>query len=89
VTASASEQALIDQGDKWLAVATQDTADGDENGAGAYAATLACAYFLRAGIVARQEAFMRARSESQQIADAIRRRQAAQQEGPADDHNHD
>lgn len=78
---SASEQALIDQGDRWLKAAN-DLAAGPEDDDPMFAAMMAIANFLRAGIVARQEAMLRARTESQQVAEAIRRRQAAQQEGP-------
>ena len=77
---SAPEQALIDQGDRFLDDAFNPDNSLEERH---HCATMACAHFLRAGILARQEAMLRARTESQQVAEAIRRRQkAAQQEGP-------
>jgi hypothetical protein len=79
---SASEQALIDQGDHWLEIATGHGSwpQSDRQ----HAATLACAYFLRAGILARQEAMQRARTEAQHVAETIRQRQQANTKGQAE-----
>jgi hypothetical protein len=80
---SAAENALIEQGDRWLRHAAPDPTDPEAVIDDA-AATLACAYFLRAGIVARQDAQQRARADGEAMQAAIRQRREQQQQKEPD-----
>jgi hypothetical protein len=78
---TATIQALIDTGDRWLDRAERpgDSVTPEDM----FAATMASAYFLRAQIAQRQETAARGRAAVEQLAEAQAKHRKAQLEGGA------